>query len=177
MAIPAHLTIKINGLSFDSLLLDWRWLVQPNYTPVLMTAFGDLFLRDEAGCVHFLDLMAGEFKHAAASQEEFEGLCEEKERRRNWFMGFFVMELRKLYGDLATGECYGCKTPLSIGGELEVDNFERTDIQTHYSVLGQLHRQTRHLSPGTKIDSINIESEHEATKPKNWWQKVRNRMG
>ena len=43
-----------------------------------MTAFGDLFLRDEAGRVHFLDLMAGEFKQAAASQEEFERLCEEK---------------------------------------------------------------------------------------------------
>ena len=78
MAVPAHLTIKTDGLSFDSFLSDWRWLVQPSYAPVLMTAFGDLFLRDEAGRVHFLDLMAGEFKQAAASQEEFERLCEEK---------------------------------------------------------------------------------------------------
>jgi|SRR6266850_5452770 len=177
MAVPAHFTIKIESLALDSLLADWRWLVQPGFTPVLMTAFGDLFLRDEAGHVHFLDLMAGEFKQAAASQEEFERLCEEKEQRRNWFMGFFVMELRKLYGTLAVGECYGCKTPISLGGDLAADNFERTDIQTHYSVLGQLHRQTKHLPPGTQIDSIKIESVHEETKPKGWWQKVRDRMG
>src|SRR5438552_16325118 len=165
MAVPGHLTIKTDGLSFDSLLSDWRWLVRPSYTPVLMTAFGDLFLSDETDRVHFLDLMAGEFKQAATSQEEFERLCEEKEQRGCWFMGFFVIELRKLYGDLAAGECYGCKTPRSLGGELEADNFERTEIQTHYSVLGQLHRQTKHLLPGTKIHSIEIESEHEQTKP------------
>jgi hypothetical protein len=41
---------------------------------------------------------------------------------------------------------------------LAADNFERTDLQTHYSMLGQLHRQTKHLPPGTKIDSIKIES-------------------
>jgi len=84
-------------------------------------------------------------------------------------MGFFVMELRKVYGDLKAGECYGCKTPLSLGGKLEADNFERTDIHTHYSVPVQ-------LPPGTKIDSIKIESGHEETKPKTWWQKVRDRM-
>src|SRR5437762_3538148 len=34
IAVPAHLTIKTDGLSFDSLLSDWRWLVQPKYTPI-----------------------------------------------------------------------------------------------------------------------------------------------
>lgn len=163
MAVPAHLTIKTDGLSFDSLLFDWRWLVQPNYTPVLMTAFGDLFLRDNAGRIHFLDLMAGEFKQVAASQDEFDRMCEDRERRRIWFMGFLLMEVRKLRGDLTAGECYSCEIPLSLGGQLDADNFERTDLQTHYSVLGQLHQQTRHLPPGTKINSIKFES-HEAKK-------------
>jgi hypothetical protein len=49
MTIPEHLTIKTEGLPFESLLSDWRWLVEPSFTPCLMTAFGDLFLRDGAG--------------------------------------------------------------------------------------------------------------------------------
>src|SRR5688572_5684050 len=57
-------------------------------------------------------------------------------------------------------------------GQLEADNFEHTDLQAHYSILGQLHRQTRHLPPGTKIDSIKIESPHEDTKQKSWWQRL-----
>jgi hypothetical protein len=68
------------------------------------------------------------------------------------------MELRKLRGELAAGQCYSCKIPLSLGGKFAADNFERADLRVHYSILGQLHRQTRHLPPDTKIDSIKIES-------------------
>src|SRR5678815_4403558 len=129
MAVPAHLTIQTDNLAFDTLLADWRWLVQPSFTPVLMTAFGDLFLRDEAGHIHFLDLMSGEFEQVAASADEFDRLCENREQRRSWFVGFLLMELRKLRGDLAPGQCYSCKIPLSLGGHLEADNFERMDLE------------------------------------------------
>ena len=172
MAVPAHLTIKTDGLPFDTLLSDWRWLVSPDFTPVLMTAFGDLFLRDQAGHVHFLDLMSGEFEQVAESQDEFDRLCEDREQRRSLFVGFLFTEVRKLRGELAAGQCYSCKIPLSLGGQLVADNFERTDLHVHYSILGQLHQQTRHLPPGTKIDDIKIESPHEETKQRSWWQRL-----
>jgi len=122
-----------------------------------MTAFGDLFLRDKSGRVHFLDLMAGEFKPVAESQEEFDQLCDDREHRRNWFVGFLFTGVCKKLGELSSGQCYSCKKPLSLGGQLELENFERTDLQVHYSVLGQLHEQTRHLPVGTKIDKIQFE--------------------
>jgi hypothetical protein len=172
MAVPAHLTIKTDGQPFDTLLSDWRWLVSPDFAPVLMTAFGDLFLRDQSGHIHFLDLMSGELKQVAESQQEFDRLCEDREQRRSWFVGFLLTEVRKSCGELEAGECYSCKKPLSLGGQLETDNFERTDLQVHYSILGQLHQQTRHLPPGTKIDGIKIESPHEDPKPKRWWQRL-----
>lgn len=171
MAVPAYLTIKTDLLPFDVLLSDWRWLVPSDFTPVLMTAFGDLFLRDSSGRIHFLDLMTGEFKLVAESQEEFDRLCENREQRRSWFVGFLFTEIRKRYGDLSAGECYSCKVPLSLGGRLEPDNFERTDLRVHYSILGQLHQQTRHLPPGTKIDEVKIEPNHENTKLKGWWRR------
>lgn len=172
MAVPAHFAINIDGLPFDSLLSGWRWLVPSDFTPVLMTAFGDLFLRDKSERVHFLDLMSGEFKQVAESQEEFDRLCEDRDRRRSWFVGFLFTEVRKQCGDLSVGQCYSCKKPLSLGGELEPENFERTDLRVHYSMLGQLHQQTRHLSPGTKIGNVKIEPSHESTKPKTWWQRL-----
>jgi hypothetical protein len=82
------------------------------------------------------------------------------------------MEVRKLRGELVAGECYSCDIPLSLGGQLDAAKFERTHLQTPFSVLGQLHRQTKRLPPGTKIDSIKIESPHEETKPKSWWQRL-----
>src|ERR1022692_368071 len=98
MAVPAHLTLQTDGLPFDSLLSDWRWLVLPDFTPVLMTAFGDLFLRDQSGYIHFLDLMSGEFRQVAESQEEFKRLCEDRERRRSWFVGFLLTALACVAG-------------------------------------------------------------------------------
>ena len=166
MAVPAHLTIKTDGLPFDTLLSDWRWLVSPDFTPVLMTSLGDLFLRDRSGCIYFLDLMSGDFKQVAKSQVEFDRLCEDRAQRRSWFMGFLLMELRKLRGELTSGQCYSCKIPVSLGGQLEAENFERTDLSVHYSILGQLHQQVRRLPPGTKIDRIQIDLPDEDTKPK-----------
>jgi hypothetical protein len=170
MPVLTHLTIKIEGLPFDSLLSDWRWLVSADFTPILMTFFGDLFLCDPSGRVHFLDLMSGEFKQVAESQEEFDNMCEERDQRSSWFLGVLRNEVRKSCGELAAGECYSCKKPLSLGGQLDADNFERTSLQVHYSILGQLHQQTRHLPAGTKINSIKIESSPEETKPKNLQQ-------
>ena len=163
MAIPSHLRIETAGIPTESLLSDWRWLVGPSYTPLLITAFGDMFLRDGLGQVHFLDLMSGEFKQVAISQNEFDRLCDDKEKRRNWFLGFMFTEVRRELGDLSPGECFSCKIPLSLGGQLEVENLERTDLQTHYSILGQLHRQTKHLPPGTKIDSIRVDPPPESS--------------
>ena len=151
MAIPSHLTAKTDGIVVEKLLSDWQWLARGKFTPVLMTAFGDLFLRNEAGQIYFLDLMCGEFKQVALSQEEFEGLCDDREQRRKWFIGHLVMELQKFYGELSAGQCFSCKIPLSLGGQFEASNFAPMDIQVHYSVLGQLHRQTKHLPPGTKL--------------------------
>ena len=173
MSVPAHLTAKMDGLSAESLLADWRQLVPTTYTPVVMTALGDLFLRDEAGRIHFLDLMCGELKQVAISQEEFDGLCESREQRQSWFVSHLVMELRKLHGELPAGRCFSCKVPLSLGGQLDADDFQPCDIQVHYSVLGQLHAQTRHLPPGTKVDSITTESRDEdTTQKRSWWRRV-----
>ncbi len=171
MAVPAHLIIQTDGLPFDALLSDWRWLVSSNFTPILMTAFGDLFLRENSGQIHFLDLMSGEFKQVANSQEEFDFLCEDGERRRSWFVGFLFTEVRKLLGDLSVGQCYSCRKPLSLGGELQPENFERTDLQVHYSIMGQIHQQTRHLPVGTKINKIKLEPSHE-DKSKSWWKRL-----
>jgi len=163
MAVPRHLTTDIAGLDFASLLSDWQWLLKGSYTPVLMTAFGDVFLRDEAGHIHLLDLMSGEFKQVAVSQEEFDRLCDDREQRRIWFIGFLAMELRKLHGDLPARKCWSCEVPLSLGGSLEASNFQPCDIQVHYSMLGQLHQQTKHLPAGTKISDVRITEEKPKT--------------
>jgi hypothetical protein len=172
MPVPSHLVIKTEGIDFDAFLSDWRWLVEPELKPFLLTAFGDLFLRGESGCVYFLNAMTGSLKEVAESEVAFEQLCEDREQRRNLFLSSFLMEVRKARGDLALGDCYSCEVPLSLGGQLEPENFEPTDLLSHFSILGQLHGQTRNLPGGTKIDNVQIQDPDEKPKAKSWWQRL-----
>lgn len=172
MAVPQHLAIKIDHLPLESMLSDWRWLVPPEFTPVLMTAFGDVFLCDVSGAVHFLDSKSGTFEKVADSQGAFERLCEAPMHQRSWFSDFLLAELRKTHGELAIGECYSCKTPLSLGGTLEVDNFERMDLAVHLSILGQIHQQTKNLPPGVTINSVRIEEHSKEPRKTSWWRRL-----
>jgi hypothetical protein len=173
MPIPAHLLANTDGIDVNALLSDWRWLVPENLKPTVTTAFGDLFLCDNAGKVHFLDTLYGELKQIANSQAEFEQLCEGREFRRKYFQSFFVMEMRKMHGELEVGECYSCDIPPTLGAQLEPEEFERTDLEAHLSILGQVHRQTKHLPVGNRIDRVNNNvSEHADSKPKSFWQRL-----
>jgi hypothetical protein len=155
--VPPHLIVRFDGFAVESLLEDWRWLVPTSHAPILMTALGDLFLLDDVGRVHFLDMIGGEMKLVASSRNEFEQKCESREHRQNWFIGSLVLELQKRHGQLAMGQCFSCKVPLSLGGQLDTENFEPCDIHVHCSVLGQIHRQTKGLPPGTIIRKVSIE--------------------
>jgi hypothetical protein len=44
-----------------------------------------------------------------------------------------------------------------LGGKAGIENIEPTDLTVHISTLGQLHRQTRAMSPGTTIDEIRVD--------------------
>lgn len=57
------ITLDISNLDWNALLADWSWQLKKNYSPLLMTAFGDMFLCDEEGCVDFLKDKILSFHH------------------------------------------------------------------------------------------------------------------
>jgi hypothetical protein len=46
--------------------------------------------------------------------------------------------------------------PSVLGGSFESANVEVVSAMVHFSIMGQLHEQTRHLPPGTKISQFKI---------------------
>ena len=80
----------------------------------------------------------------------------DRHNRRAWLKGFLVRDLRRAGIVLGPGQCYGHKIPHHLGGVPGIENIEPVDLMVHVSVLGQLHRQTRALAPGTSIDEIRV---------------------
>ena len=56
--------------------------------------------------------------------------------------------------ELSEGQCYGFKVPRLLGGKYVRDNVAPTDLTLHYSVLSDVHRQTKDLPDGTKVRVI-----------------------
>ena len=159
MATWEQLLIRTADLDCPRLLSYWRWLLQKGYHPIVMTAFGDWFLLDDDGSVHFLDLVAGKLSKAAETGDEFKRIMGLPEKLDEWFMAGLVESLLECGMVLGPGECYGYKLPPIVGGQLEVENIEPTNIVIHQSLLSQIHEQTRNLPEGTKISRFLVDGE------------------
>jgi hypothetical protein len=150
------LTINPQGLDFDALMESWRWLVDQSFSPVLLSALGDFFLRDEAGAVYWLDTGWGRLTKVAGSLDEFNALRVKPDTAREWFRADLVGQMKTAGIHLEAGQCYGWKTPPVLGGEESAENLEPTDLEIHFGILGEIHEQVKDLPPGTPIN-INLQ--------------------
>jgi hypothetical protein len=148
--------ISLEGLSSEELLEDWAWLLRNTFTLIALNNFGDMFLRDEGGKVHFLELATGQVTTIAESMEEFQRLSEDKNYRARWFLLGLLTELDHAGMAITKGECFGFKKPPVLGGRIELSNIEITQLSVYASLMGQIHQQVRNLPPGAKIKEIKI---------------------
>lgn len=149
-----ELTINPAGLDFATLLQDWSWLVPETMTPVVVSALGDLFLRDVDQAIFWLDTGAGKLTRVADSPEHFKQLMVQAEYANQWFVPQLIGDLIESGQVLKAGQCYSYDIPPGLGGEFSVDNIRPTDIRVHFSMFGQLFRQTKDLPDGTPIHDI-----------------------
>jgi hypothetical protein len=151
------LTVNFSHLDREGLLADWRWLIGPTKQPILLAAIGDAYLQDpEDGSVHLLDVGGGELSQVAASVEEFKELLADREFVTDSFVPETIVGLREAGKTLAAGQIYSYIHPPVLGGEYSIENLEPTDVQVHYSVLGQIHEQVKDLPEGAEVGEIKL---------------------
>jgi hypothetical protein len=135
-------------------LEEWRWLVPATAQPMLLTVLGDLFLQTSDGAIHFLDTASGTLVNVASSYEAWKRELQSHERIHHWFMPAFVAELLSAGITLGVGEIYSPIVPEVLGGALTVSNYTPSPWLAHFHMLGQVHRQVKHLPVGTPITRI-----------------------
>jgi hypothetical protein len=141
------LVLDMEGLDFDQLLADWRWLVDEAYEPVLLTVLGDLFLQAPDGSIYWLEASAGRFSRVADSRAGFRQLLRRSDKVDEWFDPDLVSALQHRFPDLGPGQCYGYLIPPVVGGRQMPVNMEPTDLYVHFSILGQVSSQVRDVPP------------------------------
>jgi Domain of unknown function (DUF1851) len=151
-----ELTVSPNGIDFDDLLSDWRWLIGEEYQPVVISTLGDLFLRQDDGRIFWLKTGWGQLTEVAVNGEEFKKLMVQPNNAAEWFMPNLVGDLLSSGKRLGPGQCFSYQVPPVLGGEIGPQNFQPTSLSVHFSILGQIHEQVKDLPEGTPIGEIKI---------------------
>jgi len=141
----------VDDLDVGRLLSEWRWLCPQRMTLVARTAFGDLFLRDEAGAVFWLDTAVGKLSKVASSETEF---CEEartSEKRSQWFAEPDFRACIKRGLNPTSSQCVGFSVPIAFAESRSSNTPYIADLYEYVSFLGDLNRQLSSLPDGAKV--------------------------
>ena len=153
----SDLTVDFDHLDPGRLLDDWRWLIGRSKQPILASAIGDAFLRDEKdGAVYLLDTAAGTCTKVTADETDFRTLLTEPAWVTEHLAARVIADFLTQGLRLAHGQVYSWQRPPVLGGEYEFQNATTSDISVHFSMTGQIHEQVHDLPPGTPVSEISL---------------------
>lgn len=148
--------VDFSQLEDDDMVEAWRWLVGFDKIPVMVSSIGDMFLKDEAENIYWLDIGEGKFEKIAESIDEFNLKLKDSEQVDEWFLPELIKKIKASGLELKPGFLFGYKKLPILGGEYDPTNFEITDIDVHFALAGQIHEQIKNLPNGTKIRNFSI---------------------
>ena len=135
-------------------------------TPILVTAFADVFFHSQDG-IYFLDTLEGKLNRVADSKSDLEKMLDSEEGKDHYFLAGFIERAHRENLILNPEECYDFRLHPIVGGEMNFENIEKRSFLVALHLRGQLHEQVRHLPVGTKISGFSVVNE--STK-KPWWK-------
>jgi hypothetical protein len=139
----------VDHLDVERLLAQWRWLCSRKMALVARTAFGDLFLRDEAGVVSWLDTDVGRLTKVSDSEAEFREMAETAEKRAEWFAEADEQACAKRGLSPDISQCIAFSIPLVFAKSGSPSNKPYLiDLYEHVSFLGELNQQISDLPDG-----------------------------
>lgn len=148
------LTVKFDENASNKLIRDWTWLTGTDKTPIMVSSIGDLFLKDTADRVFWLNTGDGTLTRVAEGIVMFQEKLQDQNIVNDWFLVDLIDALKAEGKKLKSGQVYSYKKLIVLGGDYSTDNFEPTDIEVHFSFTGQIHQQVKDLPAGTNVNSI-----------------------
>lgn len=148
--------LKFPPEKIQQALASWQWLAVVGKQPFLVTAFGDVFLRDTDG-IHFLDTIEGTLEFVCKTDAELERILDSEETAERFLLASLLAEAERRGITLASNECLNFGLDPVVGGAIDISNVVAQDFVVAVNVAGQLHSQTRNLAAGTPLAFKTVE--------------------
>jgi hypothetical protein len=145
---------ETSGLDQERLLADWRWLCPQRVTLIEHSAFGDLFLRDDAGKVFLLNVSVGRLSLIAETQPEFITQLEDDAKREEWFGESDSLAFAERGLIPGPDQCIGFSVPLVFADSDALRTPYIANIYDCVGCLGDIHRQIANLPDRAKVELV-----------------------
>ncbi|ARS48178.1 hypothetical protein PSMEN_07175 [Ectopseudomonas mendocina] len=129
----------------------WSWTGLRPVEVVGDNPFGNLIVKDEAGCYWRLCPEDLSCSVVASSRAELDALSVDQEFLRDWYMTGLVELAQQRLGPLRPGYRYCLKTPGPLGGEYGGDNLATLPLLELIGVSGHIAQQIRDLPEGAQV--------------------------
>jgi len=144
-------TLPVERGDWPQLLADWRTLVPNNFTPWILTRFGELFMRQPDERIGMLQVSNFRYSVVAENATDFAEWLSDKDKMAEWFLAPLVRQLERSGRILAADQCYSFITPLGLGGELNEKNVMLIPIHEHFGLWGEVYDQIKDMPDGGTV--------------------------
>jgi hypothetical protein len=142
----------IDGISAEMLLREWKWLTSEEFSLLAVNAFGDLFLQDVGGRVHWLDVTNGTIFLIATSTAKFRQAAKTAAKRKDWFLEELAEDVDRRGCRPEKGQCVGGKIPFVFTQSSNPpDNMYVADLYEYVAFMGDLHGQMKNVPDGGQV--------------------------
>jgi hypothetical protein len=130
----------------------WGWVGLDAEEVVGENDFGNLMIKDKAGC--YWRLVPEDLKCTivAGSREELDRLSQDQDFLADWHMSKLVEDARRELGDLTKGRKYCLSIPGALGGRYDVSNVRTIELFELIGISGDIARQIRHIPDGASVE-------------------------
>jgi hypothetical protein len=139
--------LNLRGVDWARVLASWGWMLPRRFSLLFINRFGDVFIVQEDESIHMLNLATGTLERLADRLEDFADLLEVDVLRENWLLTRLVDACIEAGLELGPNQIYGYKIPPSLGGAMDLENVEITDIPTHFHGLAEIQQQLDDMNP------------------------------
>jgi len=131
----------------------WSWLFPEQWTPLLCSMVGGIFLQTTNGLVYWLDTGTALIDQVASSREQFETTVRSNSSVvEEWFLPGLVERLHRAGKRAGTGQCYAFTIlPVFAEGKYEPENMFTVPVREQLVGIADVHRQLAEAPCGSSV--------------------------
>ena len=149
----SDVAFQIEASLAEEAMAAWWWLFPEQWTPLLCSMVGGIFLQSRDGSVHWLDTGTGLIEQVPASREQFEAtLRANAPIVKEWFLPGLVERLHDAGKRPRAGQCYGFTVlPVFAEGKYEPENMFVVSAREQLVGIASIHQQLSSLPDGSSV--------------------------